>query len=121
MSSFCATKHTLSALPLSPTSVPRRVNKLCEAVSETDSNEYGVPITSNRASAMAEQSQVSELLPSPQAQLLSVPGDSTELGTPVMAGRASSPVITAAADGAARVCTALRGHLVRGPRGLQCV
>jgi hypothetical protein len=42
--------HTLSALPLNPTSVPRRVYRFCEAESDTERSEYGAPTTSNRAS-----------------------------------------------------------------------
>jgi hypothetical protein len=41
---------TLSAFPLKPTSVPRRVYKFCDAESETERSEYGAPTTSNRAS-----------------------------------------------------------------------
>lgn len=42
--------RTLSAFPLNPTKVPRRVYRFCEAESETDRSEYGAPTTSNRAS-----------------------------------------------------------------------
>lgn len=42
--------HTLSALPLSPTNVPRRVYRFCEAESDTERSEYGAPMTSKRAS-----------------------------------------------------------------------
>lgn len=42
--------HTLSAFPLNPTKVPRRVNRFCEAESDTERSEYGAPTTSNRAS-----------------------------------------------------------------------
>lgn len=41
---------TLSGFPATATSVPRRVYSLCEAERETESSEYGEPMTSNRAS-----------------------------------------------------------------------
>lgn len=40
-----------SDLPLRPTRVPRRVKSVCEADSETERREKGVPSTSKRASA----------------------------------------------------------------------
>lgn len=46
--------RTLSALPLNPTRVPRRVYRFCDADSETDRSEYGAPTTSNRASKPSE-------------------------------------------------------------------
>lgn len=42
--------HTLSAFPLNPTNVPRRVYRFCDADKETESMEYGVPTTWNLAS-----------------------------------------------------------------------
>lgn len=44
--------HTLSAFPLNPTKVPRRVYRFCEAESDTERSEYGAPTTSNRASVV---------------------------------------------------------------------
>lgn len=46
--------NTLSALPLNPTKVPRRVYRFCDAESETERSEYGAPTTSNRASSESQ-------------------------------------------------------------------
>lgn len=43
-------ERVFSGLPLSPTSVPRRVCSVCEAERETERSEKGVPRTSKRAS-----------------------------------------------------------------------
>lgn len=42
---------TLSGFPATATSVPRRVYSLCDAERETESSEYGEPMTSKRASS----------------------------------------------------------------------
>ena len=42
---------TFSGLPVTPTNVPRLLYSFCEADSDTESNEYGEPMTSNLASA----------------------------------------------------------------------
>lgn len=49
-SKSCICRLTFSTLPLTPTRVPRLVNNFCDAANETESMEYGAPITSKRAS-----------------------------------------------------------------------
>ena len=94
---------TLSALPLSPTNVPRRVYRFCEADSDTERSEYGAPTTSKRASLK----QGCQPRPFPKSQCLlnfhkfNIPRDSAELGVPAR-GR-WSPLTVGSAEGVARI------------------
>lgn len=93
----------MSAFPLSPTRVPRRVYRFCDAESETESREYGAPMTSNRASVLI--SLVSRIRSKQKEN--TIPRDSTELGA-LARGKWSPLTVAGSCAGAARIWT----HLV---------
>jgi hypothetical protein len=74
-----------SDLPLRPTRVPRRVKSVCEAESETERREKGVPSTSKRASDHVSYAS--------REQYLVIPGSlpsTDEASTRVCGSRAGS-------------------------------
>jgi hypothetical protein len=82
---------TLSGFPATATSVPRRVYSLCEAERETESSEYGEPMTSNRASFKHKLSvQVSPYAKTASRRSGAIPAESRRFST---APNASPPPV----------------------------
>lgn len=82
---------TLSGFPATATSVPRRVYSLCEAERDTESSEYGEPMTSNRASFKHGVSvQVSPYAKTASSRSGAIPAESLRFST---APKASPPPV----------------------------
>lgn len=110
--------HTLFALPLNPTNVPRRVYRFCEADSDTERSEYGAPMTSKRASWKECQPRpLSKKQCLVQVCQFNIPRDSAELGVPAR-GR-WSPLMVGSTEGAARIWMHLACLCARGTTRVQ--